>query len=201
VDEINTVKKTILAVSLKLFSAKGYEGVSVNEMTEAANITKPTLYYYFGSKEGVFDSVCEINYALLNAVIAESAVYIPKPESYHEDIFKTLTNLTKSYFRFASENEAFYRLSMANLSMPRSGAVFEIVQKYHFKQYDIIGEMFRAMAKSHGNLKGKEKQLSWSFIGAVNTYISLTFNGITKSKFDETTVKDLVHQFMHGIYA
>src|SRR5215510_9029892 len=55
-DEKSGVKQTILDKSLELFSAKGYEGVSVSELTEAAGITKPTLYYYFGSKEGVFEA-------------------------------------------------------------------------------------------------------------------------------------------------
>jgi len=183
-----------------LFSEKGYEGVSVNELVEAAGITKPTLYYYFGSKEGLFNAVCEANYQLLNAVVAENAVYHPKPHSYHEDIFQTLTNVAAGYFSFAAENEAFYRLTMANMSMPRSSAVFEVVRKHHFEQYEIIGGMFRKMAKSHGNLRGKEKRLSWSLIGAINAWISLVFSGVYKEDFSDTAVKEFVSQFMHGIY-
>jgi AcrR family transcriptional regulator len=200
-DEMSNVKQTILATSLTLFSEKGYEGVSVSELTAAAGITKPTLYYYFGNKEGVFDAVCEVNYALLNAVIADNAVYCPNPESYYEDIFKTLKSVTNAYFKFAIENEPFYRLTMANLSMPRSGAVFGVVQKYHFKQYEVIEDMFRAMAESHANLKDKSKQLTWSLIGAINSFIGLTFNGISEGAFDEVTTREFVRQFMHGIYA
>ena len=199
-DDMDNVKQTILVTSLKLFSEKGYEGVSVSELAAAAGITKPTLYYYFGNKEGVFEAVCGVNYALLDAAIAKSAVYTPNPESYYEDIFKTLINVSKAYFEFAVKNEFFYRLVMANLSMPRSGAVFDVVQKYHFKQYDSITKMFRAMAESHSNLKGKDKQLTWSFIGAINSYVSLTFNGISKGELDEMTIREFVRQFMHGIY-
>ena len=46
----DNVKQNILAASLALFSAKGYEGTSVKEIVSAARVTKPTLYYYFGSK-------------------------------------------------------------------------------------------------------------------------------------------------------
>ncbi|MCL2265519.1 MAG: TetR/AcrR family transcriptional regulator [Treponema sp.] len=41
------VKQTIMERALELFSAKGYEGVPVSELTEVSGITKPTLYYYF----------------------------------------------------------------------------------------------------------------------------------------------------------
>ncbi|MDR1739854.1 MAG: TetR/AcrR family transcriptional regulator [Bacteroidales bacterium] len=197
----STVKDTIMARALELFSAKGYEGVSVNELTEAAGITKPTLYYYFGSKEGLFDAVSQFHYARLNSKIKENALYTPNPEVYEEDIFKVLSNITKVYFSFARENETFYRCILANLSMPRSSAVFKIVEKYHFVQFSVIDNMFKSMAKAHGNLKGKTKTLAWSFIGAVNSYIGLHFSGFAVQDLNEKSVKELVHQFMHGIYA
>jgi len=200
-DEKGVVKQTILDKSLKLFSAKGYDGVSVSELTEAAGITKPTLYYYFGSKEGVFEAVCQSHYTQLNALITENAVYNPKPQSYSEDIFLTLTKVTHVFFSFAKENELFYRIVLANLSMPSSSEVFEIVKKYHFKQFEVIESMFRSMAKAHGNLKGKGKTLAWSFIGTINAYISLYLSRGTGQTLNDKTVKELVHQFMHGIYA
>jgi len=200
-DEKSGVKQTILNKALKLFSAKGYEGVSVSELTEASGITKPTLYYYFGSKEGLFEALCQSHYTQLDALITENAVYKPKPESYSEDIFLTLTKLAHAFFSFAKENNAFYRIVLANLSMPSSSEVFEIVKKYHFTQFDVIESMFKSMAKAHGNLKGKTKTLTWSFIGTINAYISLYLSGEAGQTLNDKTVKELVHQFMHGIYA
>jgi len=201
VDEKNTAKETILNKALELFSEKGYEGVSVSELAEAAGITKPTLYYYFGSKEGVFETVCQTNYAKLNASVTQNAVYNPNPKSYYEDIYLTLTRVTSAYFTFARTNEAFFRITLANLSMPPSSPVFAVVQKYHFTQFDIIDAMFQNMAKGHGNLKGKGKTLSWSFIGTINSYIGLYFSGVSGQKLNDKTADELVHQFMHGIYA
>jgi TetR/AcrR family transcriptional regulator len=200
-DEKPNVRQTILDKALELFALKGYEGVSVSELTEAACITKPTLYYYFGSKEGVFEAVIQPHYARLNAVITENAVYIPKPASYSDDVYRTLIKVTSAYFSFAQSNESFFRITMTNLSMPCSSAVFKVVKKYHFAQFDVIDSMFKSMAKTHGNLKGKSQTLSWSFIGAINSYISLYFSGISKPGLNDKSVKELVHQFMHGIYA
>ncbi|MDR0322209.1 MAG: TetR/AcrR family transcriptional regulator [Treponema sp.] len=195
------VKQTILEKALELFSAKGYEGVSVSELTEAAGITKPTLYYYFGSKEGLFEAVLQSSYIRLDSIITEKAVYNPKPEAYFEDIYLTLTELTKAYFSFAQANEAFFRITLANMSIPCSSTVFEIVKKYHFTQFDVIDRMFQSMAKAHGNLKGKNKTLTWSYIGTINSYISLCFSGISRQELNAKSAKKLVHQFMHGIYA
>ena len=43
----------ILQVAVCLFAQKGYEATSTREIVEAAGVTKPMLYYYFGSKEGL----------------------------------------------------------------------------------------------------------------------------------------------------
>ena len=46
-------KERIMECALDLFYAKGYDAVGVQEIVEKAGITKPTLYYYFGSKLGL----------------------------------------------------------------------------------------------------------------------------------------------------
>ncbi len=49
----------ILLKALSFFSAKGYEATSVREICEAAGITKPTLYHFYGSKEGVYRALVD----------------------------------------------------------------------------------------------------------------------------------------------
>ena len=44
----------ILRDGWELFQQKGYLGVSVEELCQRCEITKPTLYYYFQSKENLF---------------------------------------------------------------------------------------------------------------------------------------------------
>ena len=55
-------KTSIMECAVKLFASKGYDAVSVQEITTAANITKPTLYYYFGSKEGLLQEVIKVKF-------------------------------------------------------------------------------------------------------------------------------------------
>ncbi len=50
-------KKEILDAALKLFSRKGYEETSMDEIAERAELSKGILYYYFHSKEELFYEV------------------------------------------------------------------------------------------------------------------------------------------------
>ena len=51
--ESSEVARHIARTAAKLFSSQGYDATSVREIVEAAGVTKPTLYYHFGSKEGL----------------------------------------------------------------------------------------------------------------------------------------------------
>src|SRR6187397_1144886 len=53
----------ILSTALDLFAVKGYDATSVREICEAAAITKPTLYHFFGSKDGVLQALMTSGFA------------------------------------------------------------------------------------------------------------------------------------------
>jgi AcrR family transcriptional regulator len=44
----------MLAVAERAFAERGYHAASVDAIAEAAGITKPMVYAYFGSKEGLY---------------------------------------------------------------------------------------------------------------------------------------------------
>ncbi len=48
------MRERLLAAASHLFGAKGYAATTVREIVEAAGVTKPVLYYYFGNKEGLY---------------------------------------------------------------------------------------------------------------------------------------------------
>lgn len=47
------VARRIARTAARLFATRGYDATSVREIVEAAGVAKPTLYYYFGSKDGL----------------------------------------------------------------------------------------------------------------------------------------------------
>jgi outer membrane protein len=52
-------RQRLLDAGLKLFANRGYAGAAVQDITEEARVTKPTLYYYFQSKEGLFQALVD----------------------------------------------------------------------------------------------------------------------------------------------
>ena len=52
---MNRTKRRIFNTAIKLFSEKGYESTSIEEITAVAGVAKGSLYYHFPTKEDVFD--------------------------------------------------------------------------------------------------------------------------------------------------
>lgn len=49
-----TRERALLDAALRIFAANGYSGTTMDQVAEAAGLTKPTLYQYFPSKEALF---------------------------------------------------------------------------------------------------------------------------------------------------
>jgi AcrR family transcriptional regulator len=54
----------ILQAASKLFAEKGYANVSVRDICKETDTTPPVIYYYFGSKKGLFDKVARENISM-----------------------------------------------------------------------------------------------------------------------------------------
>ena len=76
-------RERLLEAALSLFYEKGYDAVGVQEIVEAAGVTKPTLYYYFGSKKGLLEAVLQKNFR----VMEEQLIQATGPEPGGSDGF------------------------------------------------------------------------------------------------------------------
>lgn len=70
---MSPTEKLIIEAALKLFSEKGYVATSIRDISNAANITSATLYYYVNNKKDLLNQIMK-NY--LNQLIedAEKAI-------------------------------------------------------------------------------------------------------------------------------
>jgi len=50
----NERREQLISISRKLFAAKGFESVSVEEIAAKADVSKPVVYEHFGGKEGLY---------------------------------------------------------------------------------------------------------------------------------------------------
>lgn len=99
-------RELLLNTALELFHAKGYDAVGVQEIVDRAGVTKPTLYYYFGSKLGLLKSLLESRYSILEAQITEAS-------KTPGNLPQVLYQVARVFFDFAASQEKFYLFMLA----------------------------------------------------------------------------------------
>lgn len=192
-------KDTLLRCALTLFYEKGYESAGISEIVQMAGVTKPTLYYFFQSKEGIFGEILKQYYERLNTILAKESVYHANAESYQNDVLPVLLRVTNAYFDFARENRQFYMMILALAFAPPTAQVTNMIEPYHIAQYKAVTQCFEQIAQVHVNLKGKEQQCAYHLVAVINSNIGLWNHGYTD--IDGQKAEILVRQFMHGIFS
>jgi len=181
----------ILECALQLFAGHGYEGVGIQRIVEAARVTKPTLYHYFGSKQGLLAALLNQHYEPLDQVVAQAA-------AYDGDLPVTLNTIASAYFRFANQYPVFYRMQLAMWFAPTDSEPFKLVSSLKQRQQTLIREVFVQAATRHSGLKERHRIYGATFLGMIHTYIGMALNG--HIVLNEIVANRAVHQFLHGIF-
>jgi TetR/AcrR family transcriptional regulator len=105
----------ILQGALELFSSKGYDATSVREICEAAGITKPTLYHFYGSKEGVYRALVE---GVLERFRAELLDQLAQPGP----VVQRLQHVARQYFAAARGQRDLMRFLFSIVHNPPASA-------------------------------------------------------------------------------
>jgi AcrR family transcriptional regulator len=95
----------ILAVATREFAEKGLAGARIDVIAEAMRTSKRMIYYYFGSKEGLYVAVLEEAYRRMRSIEADLHLDDLPPE----DALRKLVGFTVDYQR---ANPDFIRLVM-----------------------------------------------------------------------------------------
>jgi AcrR family transcriptional regulator len=54
-----TTKERIIEAATEIFAQRGFDAVSMSEISEAVGIKKPSLYYHFASKDKILENILE----------------------------------------------------------------------------------------------------------------------------------------------
>jgi TetR/AcrR family transcriptional regulator len=89
--EVHT-RLRLLEAAVQIFDRKGYAAAAVREIAEAAGVTKPVLYYHFGSKEGllvaVLNQAMQDFQATLAAAVGRTGTARDRLVALCEDIYR-----------------------------------------------------------------------------------------------------------------
>ncbi|MGH2632899.1 MAG: TetR/AcrR family transcriptional regulator [Tepidiformaceae bacterium] len=77
------MRDRIFSSALRCFSQKGFAATSLREISEDAQTTKPMIYYYFGSKEGLYGSIVR---QILEEMAAAIRAHLPGAATSREQV-------------------------------------------------------------------------------------------------------------------
>ncbi len=186
-------REHLLNVALPLFANHGYDAVGVQAIVDAAGVTKPTLYHYFGSKRGLFE-------ALVREKSAELLEGVQEASTYKGDITNSITRVVRAFFSYAERQPTFYRLILSMWFAPPSSEYSPVIRELLAQQTQMLEKMFELAAANHGNMRGRHQQYAVSLKGCIDTYIGLALQDLVDLKANDFQYR-LIHQFMHGIFS
>ncbi len=95
-------RRQLLDVALEVFAERGFHPTSMNEIAEAAGVTKPVLYRHFGSKRELYIEVLDDVGGRLRAAIEKATSEAATP---HQQVVAGF----RAYFRFAASQQPAFR--------------------------------------------------------------------------------------------
>ena len=182
-------RSLLLEEALRLFASRGYDAVAVQEIVDAAGVTKPTLYHYFGSKAGVLESLLRARLAALFAAVQQAV-------TYRGDLVMNLHDLAQAYFHTANQDPLFYQYYLSLQYAPPDSLSHQAVAERNEVLFQLVVRLFE---EALPHMVGRQRRYAVTFVGMLNTFITLALNDYTT--LDDDLVYSAVHQFMHGIYS
>jgi AcrR family transcriptional regulator len=96
-------RRQLLDVALELFAVNGYHTTSMNDIAEAAGVTKPVLYQHFRSKRELYLELLEDVGGHLRDAIGKATSEAPSPREQVRAGFL-------AYFTFVSDQRTAFQL-------------------------------------------------------------------------------------------
>ena len=162
------LKARLLLSALSHFAAKGYDGVQVKEVAEEAGVSKPTLYYHFGSKEGLFRQLCLVSLAAM-AVRIQAMVepFLAAPIKGPEALDAACLKLSRSYLDLLLESQEFTGFILRSIAVPSPDSSFRDLMPLVEKGLSPLGLFMNHVFGTGLEQARKEVLLFTSLVGSL----------------------------------
>ena len=187
------MRHKILQTAAALFTAHGYDGVSMRELSEACGLSKPGLYYHFADKETLFLAVLEDHLTELSALLDQLEGLTG---SAHE---KISTFIRAVLVEFPADRRAVIRLASQELGKLGESNRLAFNQQYEAR---FTGRLAGLMAagKTAGEFRPLDAHMSvWALLGLMYPFFNVRF---PQKGMDSAAAAQLVESiFFNGITA
>jgi len=155
-------RDNILRAATRVFARYGYEGGSVEKISRSAKSYDRMIYYYFGSKEGLFIEVLEDMYRRMNDAELALDLDIEKPVDSLMDVIRFVVT-------YYSKNPEFITLlNTENLHRGKHISKSARARDYSSPAIAIIRQLLES---------GVEKDVFRSDVSARNIYLLIAATG------------------------
>jgi TetR/AcrR family fatty acid metabolism transcriptional regulator len=185
----------ILNAAVKLFSERGFEPTTVDEIAAQAGVGKGTIYLYFENKEQIFRAVIEQG---LRSIDKLFTAIIDSKESY----LARIKALIQTQLQFVLDNQDFYRIFLKErINLPydftvddeSSHSLLEIHRQLNRKMND-----FFSAAISDSFLRANEPELYTIALSGIVSHVAFHWlmHGSKGPLVEKTPA--ILEQFLHG---
>ncbi|WP_127476888.1 TetR/AcrR family transcriptional regulator [Microbacterium sulfonylureivorans] len=128
------VADDVTRAAVELFATQGYANTSVQQIVEAAGVTKGAMYHYFESKDdllfGIYEKLLSLQKSRLDQIIARGGAV--------DDVLRAVcVDVIETSIDHMPEGTVFFR-SMHMLSAPRQQEVTRRRREYHDEFVQLI---------------------------------------------------------------
>ena len=172
-------RQRILKEALELFSARGYDSVSVGNIAKAVGIKAPSLYNHFPSKRAIFDAIVESTAAQYEADtdkidvhVQNAAQDIPVFTEISED---ALFEKVRQIFEYSLHNEniSWFRrmMTIEQFRSPELAALYS--RRFVERLLSYHAGIFRALIAA-GEIQAEDPDaLAMMYVSPVLTLIGV----------------------------
>ena len=160
-------REAVLASAVKAFARRGYAGTSVQDIIRATGLSKPTIYYYFESKAGLFRAILAYAYDESFRLMQNGG---PNAKATCE---QRLVQVAAALFDFASRHQDLTRLVFATVfAAPGEIPPESIDSVKRRRNFEFVLEIVRAGQKA-GELDSSYDpvELAHGIFGAISHQI------------------------------
>mgnify|MGYP001474858578 FL=1 len=172
----------ILDVATREFAAKGLAGARIDEIAAATRTSKRMIYYYFGSKEGLYVAVLEEAYRRIRHIETDMHLEDLEPET----ALRRLVAFTCDYQR---SNPDFIRLVMnENMHNGEFLAQSRLIQQLNVPAINLLRSVYERGVREgvfRCGLDPIDLHMSISALSVFNVSNRHTFSLIFKHDFDD----------------
>ncbi len=161
-----SMREKILHETTRLFVERGYDGVSIREISEACNITKAALYYHFVDKERLLIEILETGLDTFHQLLEDALQNYPDAQSrIRAFVFSLFT-------RLPPENRAVIRLATQEMGKLQPEIRAQFSRHYREKFLQPLMEIFTD-GQRNDEVRSLSPELAvWALLGMLYPFMS-----------------------------